>query len=513
MPDERTDHLRTDEIRFLLNGKPMTLANPPATRTVLSYLREDLRLTGTKEGCAEGDCGACTVAIGEADGHGGIQCRTMNSCIRFLPTLDGKALFTVEGLKHDGELHPVQKAMAEHHGSQCGFCTPGIVMSLFALYKSQPAPDRPAIEDALSGNLCRCTGYRPILDAALAMHDLGRMLPGRMRSWVHSPANDASDESAKSAAQLLEALGESRRSAAFETGHEAGAFHAPESLQELSMLRARLPGARLLAGGTDMGLWVTKQLRDLPELIYVGRVAELRRVAVTESHIEIGAAATITELAAVLTSHYPDLAIILRRFASPPIRNSATLGGNIANGSPIGDSMPCLIALGARILLRSGPDTRVIALEDFYLAYQKTDLQPGEFVERILLPLPSTGQRFRAYKIAKRFDQDISIVLGAFSLRLDDGVMRNCRVAFGGMAAVPKRASGCEAALEGKAWSRSTIEAAAEQLALDFAPIDDMRGSARYRTLVAGNLLKKFYLEIEGTGSSTRVEQMTGGRE
>jgi xanthine dehydrogenase small subunit len=502
--------LRTDEIRFLLNGERRTLTGVPATRTVLSFLREDLRLTGTKEGCAEGDCGACTVAIADADEHGRISCRAVNSCIQFLPTLDGKAVFTVESLKRGGELHPVQQAMADHHGSQCGFCTPGIVMSLFALYKSDPRPDRAAIEDALSGNLCRCTGYRPIVDAALAMRAMGATIPTAAQEWITAPAGATSPATGQSNAALLDAIRDLKRSAALETRHDSSVFHAPENLQELAVLRSRLPGARLLAGGTDVGLWMTKQLRYLPEVIYLGRIAELRKVFVTETQVVIGAAATLSDVSPVLVSYYPDLATILRRFASPPIRNAATLGGNIANGSPIGDSMPCLIALGARVVLRSTNGTRELALEDFYIDYQKTALQPDEFVERILLPLPAPGQQFRAYKIAKRFDQDISLVLGAFSLCIEGDRIRHCRIAYGGMAAIPKRAAMCEQALEGKAWEDAVINFAADQLAGDFSPIDDLRGSARYRMLVAMNLLKKFHLEVSGATSPTRVEQLSG---
>ena len=523
--------MRTEEIRFLLNGECRSVANPPATRSVLNYLREDLRLTGTKEGCAEGDCGACTVVVAEADAKGGLACKSVNACIQFLPTLDGKALFTVESLKRADTLHPVQQAMADLHASQCGFCTPGIVMSLFALYKTNAQPDRAAIEDALSGNLCRCTGYRPIVDAALAMHTLGEAIPAANRDWINSGAGrestDASRESAgvsresaganraspcstATEATLVEALASLQRHAALETASVGDRFHAPVTLEQLAVLRSRLPQARLLAGGTDVGLWVTKQLREIPELIYVGRIAELRSIAVTATDIDIGAAATLGEAMPLLVAHFPQLATVLRRFASPPIRNAATLGGNIANGSPIGDSMPCLIALGARLRLRSVAGTREMALEDFYLDYQKTALRADEFLERILIPLPVADAAFRAYKLAKRFDQDISLVLGAFCVRIENGVMRDCRIAYGGMAATPKRAAACEAALEGRPWNAAVIEAAAEQLARDFTPIDDMRGSARYRMLAAKNLLQKFYLEAAGAAAPTRVEQLSG---
>ena len=470
-------------IRFILNGERVELADVDPTRTVLQYLREDRRLTGTKEGCAEGDCGACTVALVERVRDGkDIELRTINACIRFLPTLDGKELITVEGLTQpDGGLHPVQRAMVENHGSQCGFCTPGFVMSLFALYRNVQAPSRPQIDDALAGNLCRCTGYRPIIAAAQAMY---------------SEADDWRD------AEHLERLQSVQREDELEIDDGAHRFFAPRNIDSLAALCAKHPDATVLAGGTDVGLWVTKQYRALPTVIYTGCVAGLDAIERSDTHIEIGAAATLTDAIAVIVAEYPGLDELFRRFASPPIRNAGTLGGNIANGSPIGDSMPALMVIGATLVLRLGDRQREIALDDFYHDYQVNDLQPGEFVERIRIPV-ADGAIVRSHKWSKRFDQDISAVCTAYRLELDGERVASFRMACGGMAAVIKRAAHCEAALNGAAWDEQTVDAAVAALALAFSPIDDRRASAEARGLAVGNLLRRFYLETRGELAGT----------
>jgi len=500
-------------VRYLLDGEVRTVEGTDPTRTVLQHLREDLGRTGTKEGCAEGDCGACTVVLAELAG-GELRYRAINSCIQFLPTLDGRALLTVESLKHrrTGALHPVQQALADGHGSQCGFCTPGFVMSLFALYKSDPAPDRTRINDALAGNLCRCTGYRPIVDAAQAMYALGRTIPEVGRDWLTAPAGSNSRSVAKSEVVLRRKLQALERRASLALRHEAGAFHSPRTLAELARLRARLPDARLLAGGTDVGLWVTKQHRRLGDILYIGNVAELQRIKRSATAIDIGAAAPLTDAFAALEAEYPELREVCRRFASPPIRNAGTLAGNVANGSPIGDSMPPLIALGASVVLRKGTARRELPLEALYLAYQKTALRPGEFVERVLVPRRGPGLRLATYKISKRFDQDISAVCAAFALTLDGAKVGAARVAFGGMAPVPKRAAACEAALAGRPWNEATCERAAAALADDYRPISDMRASAAYRLGVAQNLLRKFHLETSGAlgAAPSRLYDLAG---
>jgi xanthine dehydrogenase small subunit len=476
-------------IRFFYRGAVHEVSGAAPTQTVLQHLREDLHCTGTKEGCAEGDCGACTVVVGSLEADG-LQLKAVNACIQFTPTLDGKALFTVEDLQQaDGALHPVQQALVECHGSQCGFCTPGFAMSLWGMYLKQEcvkqeggcAPSRGQIDDALSGNLCRCTGYRPIIDAARRMGELPRVGFDR--------------------AALADQLRALQREAGTVYSAQGQTFHAPRTLDELVAARAAHPDAVLLAGSTDVGLWVTKQMRELQDIIYLGHVTELKSVQETDGAIEIGAGVTLQDAYAAVCRHYPrELGELWQRFASLPIRNAGTLGGNVANGSPIGDSMPWLIALGSELVLHGPDGERRLALEDFYLGYQQKDLRTGEFVKGLRVPLPrsstTSGLAFRTYKLAKRFDQDISAVCAAFALELDaDGLARNVRIAFGGMAATPKRAAKAEAALEGRAWDSAAVKAAMNALAGDYTPLSDMRASSAYRMQTAQNLLRRFWLE------------------
>ena len=465
-------------IRFVLDGEVIELTDVDPTRTVLQYLREDLYRTGTKEGCAEGDCGACTVVLAELDGSGEhIGVRAVNSCIQFLPTLDGKELITVESLNRGGSLHPVQQAMVEHHGSQCGFCTPGFVMSLFALYETNDKPKRREIDDALAGNLCRCTGYRPIVTAAEAMHGL----PESSTEVLHP-----------------DQLKSVRREGGLALAHDGKTYFAPAGVDEFAALLASHPGATVLAGGTDVGLWVTKQHRDLETVVYTGNVSELNDISVSDDHIEIGAAVSLTDTMAVVVEHYPGLDELFRRFASPPIRNAGTLGGNIANGSPIGDTMPALMVAGATLLLRRGKSRREVALDDFYISYEVKDLRPSEFVESIRIPLAQKGVVLRSHKLSKRFDQDISAVCTAYRLELDGDRVVSFRMACGGLAATIKRASCCEAAVNGQVWNEATVESAANALGNDFEPISDMRASAGYRLRGTQNLLRRFFLETSG---------------
>lgn len=481
-------------ISFVLDGQVVELEEVDPTRTVLQYLREDLRRTGTKEGCAEGDCGACTVVIAELDRDGAaLRLHAVNSCIQLLPTLDGKELITVESLAGDG-LHPVQQAMVDCHGSQCGFCTPGFVMSLFALYKSCERPSRREIDDALAGNLCRCTGYRPIIAAAARMYEA----PADPDDWLRQPCGGK-----QSSAAHVSRLRKIRRTQALALRHGGRQFFAPRTIDEFADRLAEYPGATILAGGTDVGLWVTKLQRELETLIYTGEVEGLADVEVGDTHIEIGAAATISDAVPVILDHYPDLDEVFRRFASPPIRNVATLGGNVANGSPIGDSMPALMAAGSTLLIRSAAGSREVALEDFYHEYQVNDLAPGEFVERIRIPKHEDGTSLFCHKISKRFDQDISAVCMAIRLRLDKERVASVCIACGGLAATVRRATHCEAALLHRRWDAATIAAGARALATDFEPITDMRASADYRLLVAQNLLRRVYLESRGEMTAT----------
>jgi xanthine dehydrogenase small subunit len=484
----------SNRVRFLLGEEPVEIAVDDPTRTVLQYLRSDPARRGTKEGCAEGDCGACTVAVGERAADRGMTYRAVNACIQFLPTLDGKQLLTVEDLadRSSGALHPVQQALVDGHGSQCGFCTPGFAMSLFVGYGLDRAagrvPSREAIDDRLAGNLCRCTGYRPIVDAA------------RRAATIHEPVGWAAFKARSSAA-----LAGIARSGTLVIDTGTRRYFAPRDLVALGEILERHPDACLLAGGTDVGLWVTKQHRVLETVVYVGDVAPLKTVEDRGQAWWIGGAATFTEASRAFADLHPDFAEVLRRIGSLQIRNAGTVGGNIANGSPIGDSMPGLIALGARLHLRRGRRSRELALEDFFLAYRKTALEPGEFVEGVSVPKLGPDQRFATYKISKRFDQDISALCPAFRVTLVEGRVSDARIAFGGMAATPKRAARTETALAGQPWTEATVRRAIAALAEDYRPIGDMRASARYRATVAGNMLLRFFLETEGRTSRTRV--------
>jgi xanthine dehydrogenase small subunit len=445
--------------RVLVNGEIEDLSGLPPATTVLQWLRGSGR-TGTKEGCAEGDCGACTVALGAADGNGGIRYRAVNSCILFIGSLDGKELVTVEHLRDGEKLHPVQQAMVETHASQCGFCTPGFVMSLFCLYHARnDALDDETIHDTLAGNLCRCTGYRPIVDAARQMHSLGT------RDKFH----------ARAAVTVASLDGLRRR----------------KNLAEIETVLAAHPAALPVAGATDVGLWVTKQNRKLEPVLLEG-IEELERIVEGDGGIDIGAGVTYTDALPVIARRWPSFGELLRRLGSVQVRNSGTIGGNIANASPIGDTMPALIALGARLVLRRQGQRREMPLDAFFLGYRKTALQPGELIERIRIPV-DPAWRFGTWKVSKRRDQDISAVAAGCAVRLEGGRVAEARLAFGGMAAVPKRAASAEAALVGKSWSRATLDDSMVALDRDFAPLDDMRGSAAYRSLVGKNLLRRFF--------------------
>jgi len=485
---ERSSTGGTDSVRFILDDEVIEMHDVDPTRTVLQLLREDLHRTGTKEGCAEGDCGACTVVLAELDRSGKrIELRAINSCIQFLPTLDGKELITVESLAGtDGELHPVQQALVDSHGSQCGFCSPGFVMSLFSVFKTQSKPTRVQIDDALSGNLCRCTGYRPIVKAAELMYEL----PANDHDWLRQPASlDHADANRVARLQGI------KRTKSLQVGSDGRRFFAPVSLDELVGLRQEFPEATLLAGGTDVGLWVTKQNRIPGNMIYTACVPELLNIGISGDFIEVGAAVSVTQASGFIVKYYPDLEDFFARFASPPIRNAATLGGNIINGSPIGDSMPALMVLGTRIVLQGRQGRREILLEDFYLDYMVKDLGPDEVLVSVRIPLPEAHGSLRSYKVSKRFDQDISAVCMALWVQLEGDVIKTVRVACGGLAATPKRANECEAAMQGQLWTMATVEQGMKALAKDFTPIDDARASAAYRLRCAQNLLRRFYLE------------------
>ena len=543
-------------IRFLLNGAPAEIRGLPPMTTLLNWLRYERRLTGTKEGCAEGDCGACTVALRVA-GAGGVTTRPVCACITTLGQCHGREVVTVEGIAApDGRLHPVQAAMAEGHGSQCGFCTPGFVMSLWCLYgEGRPGAER--VTEALAGNLCRCTGYGPILAAAEAAHE--RPAP----DWAASAE----------AADRLRALG-----AEGALGYEAGGrrFWSPVTVDELAGLVEAHPQATILGGATDVGLWVTKRAFDPAEVIWTGRVAGLHEIREEDGALWIGAAATYAEAEARIAALWPGFGRMLTRLGGAQVRAAGTVGGNIANGSPIGDTPPALIALGTMLVLRKGAERREMPLEDFFLEYGQQDRRPGEFVEGVRVPLPadfewreegsdrpggrvagdgrrlpskgstpgeravespkrppgggralpglaagresgagapaesgnaagSAGGRLRCYKVSKRFDQDISAVLGCFDVAVEGGRVVSARLAYGGMAGVPKRAAAAEAALAGQAWTREVVEAAMVAMDEDFAPLTDMRASAEYRMRIAKNLLLRYFIETTEPGVATDV--------
>lgn len=452
----------SEEVSFLLNGQPVRISGQPSTRTLLDWLREDRGLTGTKEGCNEGDCGACTIILTDARGS-----RAVNGCILFLPQLNGKAVRTVEGISGPGgEMHPVQAAMVEHHGSQCGFCTPGIVASLAAAHSNGET----AFDDVLAGNLCRCTGYAPIIRAAEAA--AAEPVP----AWMQT---DREAVAALDAAPLP---------------------FAPTSADDLASWYAETPDATLVAGATDVGLWVTKALRDLAPVAFLGGCEDLKTISEDASGMHVGAMVSLTELHAAIAPRHPSFAEMLRRFASTQVRNAATIGGNIANGSPIGDAPPALIALGAKLHLRKGDTRRTIPLESFFIDYGKQDRAPGEFVEGITIP--DQPDRLRCYKLSKRFDQDISAVCGCLSITVENGTVTDAKLAYGGMAGIPKRATHAEAALVGQPWTENSVRAAMTAYAQDFTPLTDMRASAEYRLETAANMLLRYFREDQGVATN-----------
>ena len=467
-------------IQFLKRGEVVCLSNVPPSRTLLELLREDLNCTGTKEGCGEGDCGACTVVLGEAV-DGVLSLKAVNSCIRLAHSIDGMALWTVEDIAAaDGTLHPAQQAMVENHASQCGFCTPGFVMSMFAMYENQVCQgktiDRALAQEALSGNLCRCTGYRPILDAAQAMAALPRMQldpTSLLQKLEH-----ITPESIAAGANL--------------------AYQMPGDLAALLAAKAAFPNAQIVAGTTDVGLWVTKQHAQFDQIIDVSRVKELRRIEQHPHHTAIGAAVTLTDAFAALVAQRPQLHAFTTRFAGLSVRNSGTLGGNVAGGSPIGDSMPLLIALGASVVLTSVRGSRQFAVEDFYTGYKKNQLALDEVLAWIRVPKAMAGEQVEIYKISKRFDDDISAVCLAINLQVVDGVVTKASIGAGGVAATPVRAAKTQAALVGQDWSQATVDRAISVLRGEFSPISDMRASASYRVQVLGNLLQRFWLQSQG---------------
>lgn len=481
-------------VRFLLNNELVSIENIDPNLTVLQYLREIKFNTGTKEGCASGDCGACTVVLAELDtvNVDQLNYKSINSCITFVGNLHGKQLITVEDLKNGAQLHHAQQTIVDNHGSQCGFCTPGFVMSSFALHKHNKTPSRPEVLEALAGNLCRCTGYRSIIEAAITSSE--------------GVEEDSFAQHYQATVTSLNELKNLPSPTLMANGHH---YVAPKNIDELATELTNEPQSTLLAGGTDLALSVTQNLATINKLVYVGNVEELIQIEETESEIVIGSALPYSDFIDTLHHYYPDLGDMIERIGSKQVRNNGTLGGNIGNASPIGDMPPALIALGATMTLHVNGSERTILVEDYFVDYKKTVLKPSEFIKSVQIPKPTAGQTLKLYKISKRIDDDISAVLAAIFIERKSGdngqEITHIRMAFGGMAAIPKRAPAAEAVLQGKNLTKELVEQAKEALATDFQPLSDVRASDKYRMKVAQNLIEKCYVELQSNVIETRV--------
>lgn len=477
-----------DHIRFVLNDEAIKLGNFSSSLTLLDYIRLQKSLKGTKEGCAEGDCGACTVLVGRLTSDG-IRYETVNSCIRFMGSLDACHVVTIEHLKgENGELHPVQQAMVNQHGSQCGFCTPGFVMSLYALWMNTPNPTNTQVERALQGNLCRCTGYEPIVKAAIEV------------SQSSDPVHDKLNLERVNIIKQLSDMHDGQR---VEIRHEGDLIIIPQDVKDLANARAEHPNSTIVAGSTDVGLWVTKHMHDISPTIFINHLQELHAIDIDADSITIGACVSYTDMQSIIAEHFPQMKAFWNRIGGEQVRNMGTVGGNIANGSPIGDTPPALIALGASVTLSTESDQRTLPLKNFFIEYGKQDRSEGDFVEKIHIPFPAPNDMFAVYKISKRRDEDISALCCAIKMNVENGVMKNVAIAFGGMAGTPMHASETEKLLEGKAWSLDTIRKAKAGIDLDFSPLTDWRASKEYRSLAAKNILERFYIEMtDGTSAS-----------
>ena len=467
-------------VKFIHNNKIMEIQGVDPNETLLNYIREKLNKTGTKEGCAEGGCGACTVVLGYLKNNK-IFYQSVNACIVFLPTIHGKQLILVEDLVgKDGSLHPVQKSMVNFHGSQCGFCTPGFVMSLFSMYKNFSSFDKKIIKNSIAGNLCRCTGYQPIINAAKSLNNKNKV--------------DQFYQTKNETIKLLKIINKKNNSLTINRIDKK--YFAPQTINELKILLKKYPKSKILSGGTDLSLIVTKERKTINSIIYINSIKELNYIKKNKKYIEIGATTPLIEFESEIIKHYPDFKDILERYGSVQIRNVATIAGNIATASPIGDTLPLLLALNAKIVISNSKNDKILYLKDFFINYRKTKLKNGQFIKLIKIPLLQNNI-FKAYKISKRIDDDISAVCASFNLNIKNNIIVSISIAYGGMAAIPKKALQCEKSLLNKDLSEKNINIAQKFLEKDFNPIDDMRASSQYRMKIAKNLLFKCFQEIK----------------
>jgi len=467
----------SDTIQFLFNNKIFKIKNPDPNKTILNYIRNDLKMTGTKEGCAEGGCGACTIVLGELNKNK-IVYKAINACITFLPILNGKQLILIEDLSNGKSLHPVQEAMIKFHGSQCGFCTPGFTMSLFSMHKNNKLINNEIVEEALSGNLCRCTGYRPIIDAAKSLNN----------------KNDI-DQFKKYKIKTIKLL-KNIKSTDIEINNKGKKFFAPKTISKLKKILNKYPDAKILSGGTDLSLEVTKFRKEIKTIISLNSVEKLNFIKKNRNLLEIGATTSLFEFQNVIKNYFLDFHDILKRYGSLQIRNVGTVAGNIATASPIGDTLPLLLTLDAKIVVQGKNQKKIFSLSEFFISYRKTKLKKGEFIYSIKIPI-NKDNIFKAYKISKRFDDDISSVCGSFSFLIKKNKITKAAIAYGGMSAIPKRASAIEKKLINSEFTENSFSNAIDLINKDFSPLDDMRASSEYRLAVAKNLLLKAFYEIK----------------
>ena len=470
--------MTSSTVQFIFNNKIYVITNPDPNQTILNFVRTKLKKTGTKEGCAEGGCGACTVVIGELNKNN-IVYKAINACIAFVPTLHGKQLLVVEDLTSQIEnLHPVQEAMVKYHGSQCGFCTPGFIMSLFSMYKNHSFYGEELIKDSIAGNLCRCTGYRPIIDAAKSLNN-----------------NKKLDQFYKNKKIIINLLKKIKLKNLF-IHNKNKKYFSPKTIRELKKIIKKYPNSVFLSGGTDLSLNVTKERKDINNIISLNSIKELKFIKERNGNIEVGASISLKEFELFIKKYYPDFNSILKRYGSVQIRNVGTIAGNIATASPIGDTLPLLLSLDAKVILQKISNKTVLPLKNFFVSYRKTKLKKGQFIHSIIIPIFKKNI-FKAYKISKRVDDDISSVCASFNLEIINKKIKNVKIAYGGMAPIPKRAINCEKTLINSSLSKKSFNKAKKKLEKDFAPIDDMRASKDYRMEIAKNLLMKCFLEIK----------------